>query len=182
MADIKTYRYPGPPISHRQIRFRRYVTVIVLIFIVVHFTYLRPTDFLSASFVKHQAYMNDGGSVHGFEAKDSYDWQYAPFRNTPSSYLPLPTEHPKSLPQIQFDFDRETASQRKLRETRRVAIREEFQRSWRGYKSAAWLQDELKPVSFKGQETYGGWAATLVDSLDTLWIMGLKKDFYEAVR
>ena len=29
--------------------------------------------------------------------------------------------------------------------------------------------------------TFGGWAATLVDSLDTLWILGMKLDFEEAV-
>lgn len=37
------------------------------------------------------------------------------------------------------------------------------------------------PLSAKGDDPFGGWGATLVDSLDTLWIMGLKKEFYEAV-
>lgn len=39
---------------------------------------------------------------------------------------------------------------------------------------------ELQPISAAGKDTFGGWAATLVDSLDTLWIMGLKEEFYEA--
>lgn len=28
--------------------------------------------------------------------------------------------------------------------------------------------------------SFGGWAATLVDTLDTLWIMGMKDEFEEA--
>ena len=43
------------------------------------------------------------------------------------------------------------------------------------------MQDELLPISAKSKNNYGGWAATLVDSLDTLWIMDLKDDFKEAV-
>lgn len=31
------------------------------------------------------------------------------------------------------------------------------------------------------RDTFGGWAATLVDALDTLWIMGMKTDFEMAV-
>lgn len=45
----------------------------------------------------------------------------------------------------------------------------------------AWTKDELKPVTGTSAEAFGGWGATLVDSLDTLWIMGLKDEFHEAV-
>ena len=44
------------------------------------------------------------------------------------------------------------------------------------------MRDELSPVSGRGRDTFGGWAASLVDTLDTLWIMGMKEDFYEAAR
>lgn len=57
-----------------------------------------------------------------------------------------------------------------------------FVHSWHGYKQHAWLMDELKPVSGGGRDTFGGWAATLVDALDTLWIMGLHSDFEQAVK
>ena len=43
------------------------------------------------------------------------------------------------------------------------------------------MRDELAPVSGQWKDPFGGWAATLVDSLDTLWIMGLKDEFYNAV-
>lgn len=43
------------------------------------------------------------------------------------------------------------------------------------------MQDEVGPVSGDSHNGFGGWGATLVDTLDTLWIMGLEKEFTEAV-
>ena len=43
------------------------------------------------------------------------------------------------------------------------------------------MKDALKPTSGGYVDQFSGWAATLVDSLDTLWIMGLREEFYEAV-
>ena len=43
------------------------------------------------------------------------------------------------------------------------------------------MSDELTPVSGGKHDAFGGWGATLVDTLDTLWIMGLKDEFEEAV-
>uniref|UniRef100_A0A4W6EXX6 alpha-1,2-Mannosidase n=1 Tax=Lates calcarifer TaxID=8187 RepID=A0A4W6EXX6_LATCA len=50
---------------------------------------------------------------------------------------------------------------------------------WKGYKDHAWGHDELKPIS----KSFGEWfglGLTLIDSLDTMWIMGLKEEFEEA--
>ena len=60
-------------------------------------------------------------------------------------------------------------------------VRESFAHSWKGYKSHAWLKDEVSPLSGESRDSFGGWAATLVDSLDTLWIMGFRDEFDEAV-
>jgi mannosyl-oligosaccharide alpha-1,2-mannosidase len=43
------------------------------------------------------------------------------------------------------------------------------------------MKDALKPISGKYVDQFSGWAATLVDSLDTLWMMGMREEFYEAV-
>ncbi|KAF2805853.1 class I alpha-mannosidase [Mytilinidion resinicola] len=43
------------------------------------------------------------------------------------------------------------------------------------------MKDEYKPISNEGKDNWGGWAATLIDTLDTLWIMGLEDEFREAV-
>jgi len=57
-----------------------------------------------------------------------------------------------------------------------------FLRGWRSYKRLAWLQDELCPLSGTSKNPFGGWAATLVDSLDSLWLLDLQSEFHEAVR
>lgn len=53
--------------------------------------------------------------------------------------------------------------------------------SWRGYEEHAWGFDELQPLTQDGKETLGGLGATIVDSLDTLWLMGLKDQFGRSV-
>jgi mannosyl-oligosaccharide alpha-1,2-mannosidase len=39
------------------------------------------------------------------------------------------------------------------------------------------MHDEVSPISKGTKNHFGGWGASLVDSLDTLWIMGMEKDF-----
>ena len=126
--------------------------------------------------------MNDRTDQTVLHSKQSYDWRNAPFVNKVESYIPLPTDTPRELPQVQFDFKSETHSQRREREYRKLAVRDEFQRAWESYREFAWGQDELQPTSGEGLDTFGGWGATLVDSLDTLWIMGFKEYFHEAVQ
>lgn len=53
--------------------------------------------------------------------------------------------------------------------------------SWKGYEDHAWGSDELQPLTQEGKETLGGLGATIVDSLDTLWLMGLKDQFGRSV-
>ena len=55
--------------------------------------------------------------------------------------------------------------------------------AWTNYKTYAWEADELKPISLQKRNwmTSQGLAATLFDSLDTLWIMGMKEEFQEAL-
>jgi mannosyl-oligosaccharide alpha-1,2-mannosidase len=60
-------------------------------------------------------------------------------------------------------------------------VKATFQRAWTSYKQRAWLKDELMPISGRSQNNFGGWGATLVDTLDTLWILDMKDEFYEAV-
>ncbi|KAI7583981.1 seven-hairpin glycosidase [Hortaea werneckii] len=64
---------------------------------------------------------------------------------------------------------------------RREKVKAAFLRCWEAYREHAWMADELMPISGQSKAHFGGRAATLVDSFDTLWIMGLKDEFYEAV-
>lgn len=55
--------------------------------------------------------------------------------------------------------------------------------AWRGYKTYAWGKNELRPVSKRGHTAgiFGrqDMGATIVDALDTLYIMGLMDEFNE---
>ncbi|XP_066509689.1 endoplasmic reticulum mannosyl-oligosaccharide 1,2-alpha-mannosidase-like isoform X2 [Hoplias malabaricus] len=66
-----------------------------------------------------------------------------------------------------------------LVESRLEAVREAFRHAWKGYKDFAWGHDELKPVS-KSYSEWFGLGLTLIDALDTMWILGLKNEFQEA--
>ena len=52
--------------------------------------------------------------------------------------------------------------------------------AWSGYMMNAFGKDEVSPVSGGYKEKWGGLATTLVDSLETLWIMDMKVEFYKA--
>ncbi|KAH9826935.1 glycoside hydrolase family 47 protein [Teratosphaeria destructans] len=85
------------------------------------------------------------------------------------------------IPRIQHEFEPETYEEKVRRQKRLNAVKEAFLHSWEGYKRNAWLQDELTPLSGGVHNLFGGWGVTLCDSLDTLWIMGLQKEFAAAV-
>ncbi|CAM9184066.1 unnamed protein product [Choristocarpus tenellus] len=68
----------------------------------------------------------------------------------------------------------------KLGTERANAVRAAMQHIWNGYKAHAWGRDEVKPLGKTGTDNWGGMGVTLVDSLDTLWLMGMKKEFYNA--
>ncbi|KAL8797925.1 MAG: hypothetical protein Q9182_007108 [Xanthomendoza sp. 2 TL-2023] len=97
------------------------------------------------------------------------------------SLIPLPTGKPKAIPKIQYsNFLNETLDSQTAREAKLDEIRKTFAFSWDGYRKNAWMQDELSPVSGNYRNPFCGWAATLVDSLDSLWILGMRKEFDEA--
>lgn len=56
---------------------------------------------------------------------------------------------------------------------RAEAVREAFRHAWKGYKAFAWGHDELKPIS-KTHSEWFGLGLTMIDALDTMWILGLK--------
>jgi len=60
------------------------------------------------------------------------------------------------------------------------AIRGAMLHAWGNYHDHAWGNDELKPLAGTGSDRQFFHAVTMVDALDTLWIMGLKTEFAEA--
>lgn len=55
---------------------------------------------------------------------------------------------------------------------RQQAVVAAFKHSWDGYKKYAWGHDNVKPMSKRYHEWFG-LGLTIVDSLDTMYIMGL---------
>ncbi|KAK3896864.1 glycoside hydrolase [Staphylotrichum tortipilum] len=126
-------------------------------------------------------------------------WHIRTYKYTPSSFdwanrtqshpvdeasmTRLPAGDPRPLPPIQHQFTSEELSEshNNTQRERRNAVRRAALRSWRAYRDHAWGRDEVTPQTLVGRDTFAGWGATLVDALDTLWIMGLKQDFRDAV-
>ncbi|KAI4106245.1 MAG: hypothetical protein L6R37_002227 [Teloschistes peruensis] len=99
------------------------------------------------------------------------------------SLISLPTAKVKVLPKIQTSkFSEESSDEKSARKAKLDTIKKTFAFSWDGYRKNAWMQDELSPVSGKFRNPFCGWAATLVDALDSLWILGMKEEFAEAAR
>ncbi|KAI9047271.1 hypothetical protein LZ554_008722 [Drepanopeziza brunnea f. sp. 'monogermtubi'] len=119
---------------------------------------------------------------NSFSSKPSLEFNYVPKPIRPERYpaetvIPLPRKSAKKMPKIQHKAVPETIREKKIREGRLEEIRNAFLHTWEGYKAHAWAQDELRPLAGGFKQPFCGWAATMVDSLDTLWIMGLKEEF-----
>ena len=55
-----------------------------------------------------------------------------------------------------------------------------MQHAWGNYVTYAFGHDELMPGSLSGKDSFAGLGATILDSLDTLWLMGLKSEYHQA--
>ncbi|KAI1827858.1 glycoside hydrolase [Xylaria intraflava] len=116
------------------------------------------------------------------ESNGDYRWERLPTRYHIDKLAELPSNKPvRSIPRIQAPRPQEDAALRDKRTMRLAAVKESFIHSWKGYKKHAWGHDEIMPISGRSKDPFGGWAATLVDSLDSLWLMGLKDEFDSAV-
>jgi mannosyl-oligosaccharide alpha-1,2-mannosidase len=63
---------------------------------------------------------------------------------------------------------------------RREAVKRAMVSAYDSYEKYAFGADELEPLSKRGRNAFGGLGATIVDSLDTLWIMGLTEHYARA--
>lgn len=155
---------------------RRYQLLIILAFCFVISWYsfrerLRP----SRDTLKHW------DKPYNASGDDRFRWKDLPQRYPVHSLTPLPSGVTLNLPKVQHDFTVESAAATSTRQSRQAAVKSTFERCWKAYKENAWMQDEVAPISGGARTTFGGWAATLVDSLDSLWIMDMKSQFDEAV-
>lgn len=114
----------------------------------------------------------------------AHDWRPPPFAGWSSPVTNL-SRASQALPRVQYAFEdgqrfsgnkHDTEREQIIAERRRL-VRNGFIRAWQGYKTCAWGADELRPVSCKPKNNFNGWGATIVDSLDTLLVMGLHEEY-----
>ena len=71
-------------------------------------------------------------------------------------------------------------SREQVLEGRAAAIKSAMVHAWSNYRRLAWGSDNLMPLSGRGTGAGFNHAVTMIDSLDTLWLMDLKEEFNEA--
>ncbi|KAI0377434.1 glycoside hydrolase family 47 protein [Hypomontagnella monticulosa] len=129
------------------------------------------------------------GPVHPPDSQSDSDstkprdvkWKKHPPQYPVENFATLPTNKPtKRIPRIQAAKPQESAAEKETRLKRLAAVKNSFKHSWNGYRKYAWGHDEIKPMSGLSKDPFGGWAATLVDALDSLWLLDEVEEFKAA--
>lgn len=84
--------------------------------------------------------------------------------------------HPSNT-QSEISYRNDLLTQKITKEQKKVI--EAIVHSWNGYKKYAWGSDHLRPLSMKDQNWFSV-GLTIVDSVDTLILMGLEDEYNEA--
>lgn len=153
------------------------------IFVAIGTIFLTIAVFLALYFQSNSGYDK-------YFIASSYDWgEFEQFHPIVSEELiKLPTGTIESFPTIQPEFpaynsdNLEAKARRELLASRAETIKEATRRTWAAYAQYALPHDELAPLSLDWKDNYGAWGATMVDSLDALFIMSLDDEFSTAVR
>lgn len=124
-------------------------------------------------------------AMHPSRQPKEHDGRPYPYNNWTSPLADMDTLYPQRQERVQFGF--EDASQYsgkrfdpkrdQLLKKRQKLVKSAFIRAWQGYKDYAWGADEVTPVTEKYNNHFNGWGATIIDSLDTLLIMGLDEEY-----
>jgi hypothetical protein len=115
--------------------------------------YPYPLNVVPANYDIHGQFVVQGGG------------RYAEYVNGDSPYAVTPVQRQQSD---------------EVARSRRYHVKKTMQFAWSEYAKYAFGMDEIQPVSGTGSNGWGGQGITLVDSLDTLWLMGMKDEFYAA--
>jgi mannosyl-oligosaccharide alpha-1,2-mannosidase len=115
------------------------------------------------------------------DTQGRFNWRTIPVHHPVEQFSQLPIGKPIARPSVQHQLEPSSTEAKNKISSRKQVIQDVFQRCWKSYKERAWTKDELAPISGGARDTFGSWGATLVDTLDTLWIMDMKAEFAEAV-
>ncbi|MGK3734611.1 MAG: hypothetical protein ACI90V_001448 [Bacillariaceae sp.] len=143
--------------------------------------YSRATITNKKQFLKHEMqfgnadggfpyYPNDGALI---EKDHDFSTFVAPGGNRFEEYMHGDSPYTISISPNNNESD-------ELARSRRYHVKKAMQHAYHGYEKYAFGMDELTPTSKSGHNNWGGIGTTLVDSLDTLWLMDMKDEFYRA--
>ncbi|KAF9314260.1 hypothetical protein BG003_004352 [Podila horticola] len=166
----------------------------------LHYLYLAPThsfsrplaqedddgrvDHLDYSLLGRIVERPQGGPapIHGVD-NDGFEVVEEPFmtiknKDGGKGHAPSAGEEEESN-MIQFNFKAHpwSSAQEQQNRDRQSQVREMIAHAWEGYSKYASPHDELKAVTGQGIDPFHGWGATLVESLDTLWLAGFKDEY-----
>ena len=119
------------------------------------------------------AVVSDDEGDDGYAGYREEDGEKVQPRYDAGANTPAPPAAPGSLPVLGSKY---VAPQLERAE----AVRSAFLWAFNEYRASAWGSDEISPLTGEPRTEFGGMGATLVDSLDTLWLMGLREEFDEA--
>ncbi|KAL7626509.1 hypothetical protein AAE478_003281 [Parahypoxylon ruwenzoriense] len=168
--------------NHQARKYRRALFLIAVILVIWWSLQTKLQGLLASEFTLLEKNMNRGiSSVLPIVKPSSFNWSEVPFRYPPGNLISIPRGKHRQLPVVQAKFHPEKPADKQTREARRLEVKRVFLDDWNAYKRYAWMKDALMPISGGFRDQFSGWAATLVDSLDSLWILGLREEFDEAV-
>lgn len=143
----------------------RATIVFVSFLILLYLTYSYSTSSNARPFLHTAPTSFNGITLRPNHNDGKFHWANVPQDYPVTSMQSVPASKPGSIPRIQHQFGEESAADRVLRLQRLELVKGNFTHAWKGYKNHAWLKDEVAPISGKAHNYFGGWAATLVDSL-----------------
>jgi mannosyl-oligosaccharide alpha-1,2-mannosidase len=64
-----------------------------------------------------------------------------------------------------------------IQQKRRTTVKNAFLHAWKGYEKYSFGHDELRPCTNNSRDNFAGFGATIVDSMDTMLLMGLNNEY-----
>jgi mannosyl-oligosaccharide alpha-1,2-mannosidase len=161
----------NPKIAKMMILFRRRFLSLTALFLILLLIYLHSRPYSSPSYSP----IIEAEKPHG-----PIDWSKVKTRYPAKNITPLPKAANGALPKLQATFPAETDDARRERLSRLEAVKSNFTHAWTGYRTHAWLADEVAPISGNKINAFGGWGATLVDALGKFILFIARMQIYSA--
>ena len=114
--------------------------------------------------------------------KSSFDWSTLPAYHPIASLQTLPTAVPKKLKRVQHLVENPHHYEASVEQARCKTIRLAAEKAWKSLRVQDRFAKGQIPMRTAWQDPFAPSTVALIESLDTLWIMGLKREFSEGVQ